>query len=208
MPENVLLSSNSESKILYERHEKPFGITWEEWSIRWWKWVLSIPIEKNPGMSSYEGKFSAHQPYPEATFLIGSFEGHTERSYCIPKDRAIFFPVVNFITSFVEEPELKTDYDLIRRANEDIESLVNVRVNIDGIPLRNFRKYRVQSPVFTIKYRKRNVFGFPASSTRAISDGFWVFLKGLESGKHQIHVFGSCYLGSTKESTTWQLELV
>ena len=29
-------------------NEKPFGLTYGEWSAEWWKWLLSSPSESNP----------------------------------------------------------------------------------------------------------------------------------------------------------------
>ena len=189
------------------RSMTPFGASWEEWTIRWWKWILSIPIDMNPGIDPSGKKFSTDQPYHEVIFLAGTFEGHAKRTYFIPSSRGIFFPVINFITSFAEEPQLKTDSDLIIRANEDIASLTNVNVIIDGISIQNIDEYRVQSPVFDIQFEERNAFKLPPGPTRAISDGFWIFLRGLTSGWHTIRVIGSCYSGTTQESTTWNLRV-
>jgi hypothetical protein len=189
------------------RSVTPFGVSWEEWTIRWWKWILSIPIDMNPGIDPSGKLFSSDQPYREVIFLAGTFEGHARRTYFIPTSRAIFFPVINFITSFAEEPQLKTESDLVTRANEDIASLTNVNLSIDGISIKNLNEYRVQSPVFDILFGETNAFKLPPGKTRAISDGFWIFLRGLPSGWHTIHAIGSCYSGTTQESTTWKLRV-
>jgi hypothetical protein len=204
-------SSNSLAileKVLFSRSEEPFGTTFEEWSIRWWKWLISIPQDQNPALDSTGQKFSLAQPYSPVIFLPGTFEGHAERKYTISPGNAIFFPVVNFITSFTEEPRLKEEHELVSRANEDIASLTNVVVNIDGVYIKDIKRFRVQSPVFELVYPESNVFQFKEGHTKAISDGYWIFIKGLQPGRHEIKVSGCCYSGRTKESTDWHLEVV
>jgi hypothetical protein len=38
---------------------------------------------------------------------------------------------------------------------------------------------------------KDNVMGVPPGTTQAVSDGFWIILKPLPVGKHEIHFTGS-----------------
>jgi hypothetical protein len=117
------------------------------------------------------------------------------------------FPIINFITSFIEEPDLTTESDLISRANEDIDSLTNKKAIVDGNELRDLERYRVQSGIFELEYPNNNVFGFQSGTTKAISDGYWLFLKPLCQGLHEIYVSGSCYSGKTSESIRWRLDV-
>jgi hypothetical protein len=73
--------------------------------------------------------------------------------------------------------------------------------------LQNVEKYRVQSPVFDLTYPKSNVFGLPSGPTRAISDGYWVFLKPLSPGMHDVYAAGSCSSGKTKVECMWHLNV-
>jgi hypothetical protein len=51
-----LLYVNNSSNVLVEAaefsiflpNEKPFGLTYVEWSAEWWKWLLSSPSDSNP----------------------------------------------------------------------------------------------------------------------------------------------------------------
>jgi hypothetical protein len=198
---------NTLDEIIYPREDKPYGITWEDWTVRWWQWLLSIQKENNPGLDPTGAKFDPNQRDPNVIFLAGTFEGHAERKYVIPAGKSILFPIVNFTTSYTEEPQLKTESELISCAKEDIDSIVKKEVIIDGLKLCDIEKYRVQSPVFDLVYPEDNVFGFVHGPTKAISDGYWIFLKSLTPGIHEIYACGSCYSGRTTESITWNLEV-
>ena len=91
---------------IYAPNSFPFGLSYGEWSAKWWQWVYSIPLEKNPQYAGTvpPGKVpvavtvdcSLSQPGP-VWFLGASFGGYAVRE-CkdpVPSDVAIFFPVAN-----------------------------------------------------------------------------------------------------------------
>jgi hypothetical protein len=193
--------------MIIQRDVAPYGTSWEDWTIRWWRWILSIEKSKNPGLDSSGEKFDPNQGHPNVIFLVGTFEGYAERYYDIPEKKAILLPVINFITSFIEEPDLKTEQQLVSRAKEDIDSMVRKRLTIDGTGLTDIEKYRVRSRAFDLTFPEDNIFGFRPGITKAISDGYWIFLKPLSHGRHTIYASGSCYSGKTTESITWHLHV-
>jgi hypothetical protein len=64
-----------------------------------------------------------------------------------------------------------------------------VQASIDGIQLQNIS--RIQSSPFDITFPEENIFGVQAGPTRAVSDGFWIFLQPLSAGNHQINFKGA-----------------
>jgi hypothetical protein len=62
---------------------------------------------------------------------------------------------------------------------------------VDGAQLRNLENYRVESQLFDLTLPENNVFPAPPGKTKAVSDGFWVFLKPLPVGNHEIDFSGS-----------------
>jgi hypothetical protein len=198
--------NHPDNSLVYSIEDKPFGLTWADWTCRWWQWLLSIPKEKNPVLGNIQDNFYLNQRR-EVIFLVGTLGGAAERRYIIPSDKPALFPIINFITSFVEEPDLKTDFDLILRAKKDIDDIVKKQAVIDGVNLQDIEKYRIRSSVFELRYAENNVFELPSVSTRAISDGYWVFLKPLRPGLHHIYAAGSCSSGKTKVDITWHLDV-
>src|SRR4051812_33030806 len=96
--------SNSMHEIMYPRNANPFGKTWEEWTARWWQWMLSIPKEQNPGNDKTGSYFNLNQNDPDVLFLAGTHRGSdpAERTIIISTGKAILFPVINFTTSYAE----------------------------------------------------------------------------------------------------------
>ena len=78
---------------------------------------------------------------------------------------------------------MKTESDLRSCAKADQDKATNLQVTVDGV--------WVQSPLFNVTIPKDNVIGSPPGTTQAVSDGFWILLKPLPVGKHQIHFSGS-----------------
>ncbi len=208
---DIVIKSDNKNGILnermYSRNDKPYGKSWEEWTSKWWQWLLSIPKESNPGIDTTGEKFDANQNDPDVVFLVGTFGGSAERNYTIYADKSILFPIINFTTSYIEEPFLKTESELKSRAKQDIDDIMNKEAVVDGMKLQDVEKYRVQSPVFDLTYPENNVFELSSGSTRAISDGYWVFLKPLSPGMHDIHAVGSCSSGKTRVDITWHLDV-
>ena len=138
-------------------------------------------------------------------FLVGTYGGSADRSFSIPECKSLLFPIINFTTSYAEEPALKTESELILRAKKDIDDITYKEASIDGIKLKNVDKYRIASQPFDMTFPENNVFGARPGPTRAVSDGYWIFLKPLSLGKHTIRAAGSCSSGKTKVDTTWRI---
>ncbi|HBP64057.1 MAG TPA: hypothetical protein DD730_07265 [Desulfosporosinus sp.] len=189
----------------FKRDEKPFGKTWEEWTADWWRWALSIPKDRNPGYDETGQKSNANQVDPNVWFLVGTYGGSAERSFSIPAGKALLFPIINFTTSYAEEPALKTESELILRAKTDIDDITHKEASIDGLKLVQVDRYRVSSQPFDMTLPENNVFGAKAGPTRAVSDGYWIFLKPLSMGEHTIHAAGSCSSGKTKVNAIWHI---
>lgn len=185
---------------------KPFSKSWEEWTSLWWQWTLSKPSNINPGIDDTGTRYIPN-PQSEVLFLVGTYGGFAVRSHAIPNGKAILFPVINFITSYAEEPLLKTERDLITRVKHDIDDIANREVYIDGYNLNDNEIQRVAAGPFDLVFPENNVFGAKSGLTRAAADGFWVFLRPLSRGYHSIRAAGACSSGKTKVDITWHLKV-
>src|SRR2546422_6254795 len=118
---------------LFTVDSNPYGITFSEWTIRWWRWCLSLPKSINPVAlkSGADVTKASHQIYPEVWFLAGTTGGFAERSCIIPQGKAILCPIINFEISSSEEPQLETDYDLVSYARSDVDKIAKLDVAID-----------------------------------------------------------------------------
>lgn len=178
------------SQQVYPINSKPFGLTYGEWSAKWWQWGLSIPTKDSPIVDETGTKCAVGQNNSNVWFLSGHGGGEVSRACSIPAGKAIFFPVINVECDYTS-PNLKTESDLRKCATDDQNKVSNLRATVDGVAIPDLEKYRAQSPLFNMTVPKDNVMGIPPGTTQAVSDGFWVFLKPLSPGKHEIHFTGS-----------------
>jgi hypothetical protein len=194
-------SGNSNVKIeTFQADSKPYGLTYGEWTARWWQWAYSIPKDVNPAYDD-TGRYCTQGQSGPVWFLTGTY-GHPVDRYCtIPFGKAILFPILNSECSFAEFPNLKTEKEL-RQCSKEMEDTVNyLEAKVNGIGIKDLRKSRIQSPLFNFTLAKNNILELPPqTTTQAVSDGNWVFLKPLAIGKHVIHFKGG--LKSINATTT------
>ena len=64
-------------KYLFARNEKPFGDSWEQWTTKWWQWLLSIPKDVNPALDNTGELFSlaTQDKNSKVIFLPGNLGG-------------------------------------------------------------------------------------------------------------------------------------
>ncbi|MGZ5489766.1 MAG: hypothetical protein ACXW2E_05515 [Nitrososphaeraceae archaeon] len=169
----------------------------------WWKWVIAIPSESNPLLDETGDNCDVNQQGP-VWFLVGTpgdtttgnlTTGDAERDCVIPEGKKILFPIFNTFCSELNDqisgPQVEEG---LRQCAEDIINEVDIlEASIDGKSITNFEKFRVQSPLFTISIPEDNAFGitnFTNIPQKAISDGYWVEVKGLDPGEHTIEFTG------------------
>jgi hypothetical protein len=184
-----------------------YNLTYGEWTARWWQWVVSVPEDRNPSADETGENCDEGQSGP-VWFLAGTFGGLNERNCDIPAGTAIMFPIMNAECSYAEYPDLRTESELRSCAVSANEGVTELMVTIDGqvIDESQLRSYRVQSPLFTLTLPENNIFGLPAGTTQAVSDGFWIFLPPLGPGQHEIHFRGAVVDFTTESQNNFVTE--
>jgi hypothetical protein len=190
----------SPGDVYFSPNEKPYGFSFGEWSVNWWRWIVSIPMEKNPALDNDGYNSGINQTGP-VWFLAGTFGENKMpiRNCVVPSDKAIFFPVINYEINQLEDSSLKSDEAMINHVVGDINDIVKKDVIVDG---QNIPAYRVQSfpKVFYLDLEPSNCLDLEPGLIKVAADGYWAFLKPLNVGKHEIYFHGSCS-GGTRNST-------
>jgi hypothetical protein len=179
--------SNTAKK--YSLATEPCGKPWHEWVHHWWRWCYSSENDGSP-VSDKSGKCcSQNQIYDKVWFLAGTFGGRAERYCKIPQGRSILFPILNDIISFATDPHLKTEEDLRSYAKADLDETKYLYAEVDGYQLQDVHEYRILTPPFdiTVPTGDRNK---EHVRTKAVSDGYWLFLEPLLPGTHRIEFAG------------------
>ncbi len=148
-------------------------------SVQWWKWLLSIPESSNPIIDDHPCNVKQKGSF---FYLVGTFGGAAERNCTIPKDKAIFFPIVNVIATLDPTPEFNTINKLKKQAALYIDQATDLKASVDGVDIKNIQSLRAQSPPFQVKDDLT-----PDGVLTGVSDGYWVPLKPLSVGEHLIH---------------------
>ena len=61
---------------------KPYGITYGQWTVKWWQWLTSIPTDTNPA-ADQNGKYAGvNQNNPHVWFIAGTSGGKTVNRKC------------------------------------------------------------------------------------------------------------------------------
>lgn len=183
-------SSNTPMPAVYPINSKPYGLTYGEWTAKWWQWTLSIPKDVNPGGDT-TGKNCALKQSGPVWFLTGTFGGAATRNCTIPTGKAILVPMINAECDYLAKPNLKTESQLLACAKSENEGISGLDVTVDGVKVTGLQNYRVQSSLFNFTYPSNNINGAPVGSTQGISDGYWIILKPLTTGEHTVHLAGS-----------------
>jgi hypothetical protein len=181
--------TSSDSFQVFPAESVPYNLTYGDWSARWWQWVIYIPANINPLLDQTGENCDANQSGP-VWFLTGTFGGPAERRCIIPEHKAIFFPIVNVYASYVENPLIKTESELLAFIKPALDGVIVLEATVDGVKLENLENYRVQSPLFNVSYPENNLGGVPPGPSQAISDGYWLMLYPLGAGEHTIHFRG------------------
>jgi hypothetical protein len=181
-------NTSSSNPAIFPRDSQPYGLTYGEWTAKWWQWAHSIPTANNP-MLDQTGEHCAqaqNQTGP-VWFLAGTGAGYAERTCTIPVGKAILLPIINSVNVRTAG---ETKEELLAGVKELQDKVTTLDASVDGTPLQNLSNYRIQSPFFNETLPKDNLLGVPEGTYLAVADGYWLFLQPLSPGQHEIRVHG------------------
>src|SRR5690348_14298996 len=69
---------------VYAIGSKPSGLTYGDWTVKWWKWIFGIPKDTSPAIDTNGKNCAQGQNDPHVWFLAGTNGGSAERTCVIP----------------------------------------------------------------------------------------------------------------------------
>jgi hypothetical protein len=181
----ALASTIDNEQLSYQVDSNPYGISYSDWTTRWWQWLLPIPVPENPAVDT-TGEHCGVRQNGSVWFLAGTSGGKNVRTCTIPSGVSILIPPLNSACSTAEFPSLKTEQELSECASNFQDQMKQIEFILDGNQFKGDDIPRIKSPLFNVTYPEDNIFGAPPGPTQAMSDGNWVFLKPLPRGEHVI----------------------
>jgi hypothetical protein len=96
---------------VFSADSKPYGLTYGDWTAKWWQWAYSVPKEVNPAYDD-SGKYCSEGQSGPVWFLTSTYKHPVERHCIIPAGKAILFTILNSECSYAEFPKLKIEKQL------------------------------------------------------------------------------------------------
>jgi hypothetical protein len=202
---------NDEQVGFFTAGDAPYGKSYGEWTVEWWRWILGIPKRVSP-VVDVSGEYTAmNQQNRDVYFLAGKLAEERDdlpERYCkISAYKSILVPVINSESSMLENPELRNDDDIVQHVKNDQNTIVKKQFYLDG---KVIRPERISSdpPVFDVYMVDDSLFTVgPGRMTRASADGYWIFLKPLPRGEHTISFHGSCEMGRLRSGAIYKIDI-
>jgi len=185
---------------------RPYGLTYGEWTAKWWQWAYSMPEAVNP-MIDDTGRNCANNQTGPVWFLAGTGGGAVTRECTIPSDKGILIPIINVVCESTTDPSLDTEAELRACAKADQDTVIGKEIIVDGLNVGNLDSYRFQSQLFNLTFPENNIAGVAPQTAKAVSDGFWIFLKPLSPGSHEVHFKGLLGDPTTTGITNFALDV-
>ncbi|HJT49552.1 MAG TPA: hypothetical protein VJ729_15315 [Nitrososphaeraceae archaeon] len=196
----------------YKADACPYGLTYGHWTVKWWQWFLSTPKSINPLVNDSELFASVNQPAESVWFLggrVADSEKIVPKRVCtIPSSRSILFPVINCEVNSLECPQLTTNKQLLDHVTNDENTIILKECFVDGMAIP-VQRVKSDPEIFDVEINEDNPYGVKhGGKTFAAADGFWVFLKPLPLGNHNILFRGSCENGKLNSGADYNIHIV
>lgn len=203
------LQADSIHQAIVPPQQKVEGLTYEQWSAKWWQFAFGIPAAQNPLLAEQDYNCQIGQS-GNVWFLTGVWGPPPiirTRTCTMPAGKYIFFPVANNVyDNSIALPDGNldwTDYSTEYMRKElaaQMNKVVGLTCKIDGqyVPFIHSAIYRVQAPVFHYWLPPGNIFGLNVPTPPGklgipgvVADGVYLMLKPLSPGSHVIQFTAS-----------------
>lgn len=178
---------------LFTQNDTPYGKSLQQWSNRWWNWMVGQPKGTNPTEDS-DGKYANNcQTYENVYFLCGTATSKKVVRTCnVPDGKSILLPVICYEHSLLEDTDINNPHELLKLATADLNEYdvdkVSAKINKDKYDTSD-GVIRIRSPAFNITLPKDNVWSTGSEGyTFAAADGYWIFINDLDPGSYDITV--------------------
>jgi hypothetical protein len=193
----ALASSASAYFYVYPPYTPPSGFTYSTLSAEWWKWVLTIPADKNPLLDTTGANAAVNQtngagPFKLFFFLVGSLDSTpVTRNVTVPSSKTLVFPVLNALYgAFASDPAAQRTESYVRSQVTYVEDATDLSVVIDGTPVSNVQQWLEKSNIFSVTLPANNIYGVDAGTVLSPSadEGYYLALtQWIVGSKHTIH---------------------
>lgn len=189
----------------FKTNTTPYGLTYKQWIIKWWKWLLKIPVPISPTMDETGNNAYIGQDDSNVFFLCQTFEQTgviPSRIVSIHKGMSLFLPLINWISVFPEDGI--TDEGLSLKARAKMNTIADLAITINGTCIKNLKEYRLMPGPFHVELPENNILNSNPGSKRVVSDGYWIMTYPIME-PIRLKTFGSCTAGLTRIGVNYDI---
>ncbi len=214
----LLVSSPALGQAVISPGSTVAGKTISAWTADWWSWSYSMPASQNPILDE-TGAFANVNQTADVFFIAGNTGGTSTRSFTVPANTPLLFPLVNVAYTRSPEPldedgipvwssgkpqvgdPAPAPPDFVRA---EIFGLIDEAVDLPALQMTlngqtasalgvDLTMHREQLESYTaVVASDENWAGEPVGNwTESVSDGYWVMLDGLPLGDHTLQFGGT-----------------
>jgi hypothetical protein len=202
---------------------------YSECAKKWWQWILGIESEFNPILDTTGQNCHQHQTGP-IWFLATSpmtvisdkkilfenirrlqfrklFQSEPIHRRCsVPHGKDIFFPVLNYANPVEVVSPVENNVELVHKAvsaNVDTVGKLEARIDQDTVlQTQDLLDYKVILQPFEVMLPKQNFWEIQPGLRTIIAGGYWLRLRPLSEGKHDIYIASTAYARDSNEFTS------
>ena len=165
------------------------GKTIGDWTADWWNWTGSV---SGSVFNDTTGALATKNQSGPVFFVAGTQGTSVTRSFDVPGNKFILFPLINFVVANGPDPGFA---DTKTEAGALVDGAItpsNLFAKIDGMDVPNLASHREKSPVnFTYTVSAASGTFTPGTFKDANSDGYWIMLDPIGSGTHTLSFGGT-----------------
>ena len=189
----VYIASARENKNpgVFPPNSRVQGLTYGEWSVKWWQYVFSLPVDQNPLVGA-TGAECAFKLYGNVALVVVDPLSPDPIECQVPAGTTLFLDILSAECSTLEEPPFYGGNEEELRTCAQGFILHDLAATIDGVAIQNIEEYTHTSPLFEFTLPEDNILGVEAGLTaQSISNGSHLMLAPLTPGEHTIHFHAS-----------------
>jgi len=198
MATNSFSISFAQSKSLvdiFPIDSKPYGLSYEDHTVNYWRFVLPIETDKNPAEDPTGEHCTQGQNISSSSmfYLHANAGGSTDKTCKIPAGLGLFIPILQVFSSTAEEPGA-TANKLNQTVTTDESRTVSLYLKINDVQYKyeDLKKFLVTTEPFRVILPPKNlasdVYSGPAT---IVAGGFHVITSPLSPGVYKIEFGGS-----------------
>jgi hypothetical protein len=181
---SVVAYGISSTPQFYLKDSSPYGTPYADWIKKWWQWNVSVPKAEHP--QTNPKTVCATKVSGQVSFIAQSYQGPQHYSCTIPAKNAIMVPISTGSCTSIEAHSTKLA-DLVNCASNGDQHLT-FKATLDGVRLNNLENNYATTNLFDMTLPNNNFEDLKGGTYPTGAGGYFVFLKPLPAGEHNLHV--------------------